>query len=537
MKIPPKPFEIKVAFIGNVSAGKTTVINALFRDHFGEVSMKRTTAGVNEFFICNSTEWALASDIEPRDSNSILKEITEDNDALRKTNQMAVKRFEIELKEELCEMRKDTRLVITDIPGINEAGASNKYRDYVEDNWISFDCVVAVMDGRQGVNTEEQVSLLHFIKKNFDKEALPLLIVFNKVDDPDDDEHAGLVEEAREYVMKLFERQDRKKNDKKAAPLSFIPISGLTAFIFRCCSKMSLEKFRCFDEKLIAKLGREHIGKMKWRKLSKEEKFTQAHRAVSDRDGYQQGIEESNFDSFMETLSAFIGGESTQYRLIEKQIEVTMKLLSPKVGLVDLLDSILTKSTDLDPDRPVRGFISKRFWQLYKTLEKEGLDQLSSSSSSVVVLALVADELIAYFKLAGTAGWKDEQALVCNSFKGLVQRQISTIIEKQKSTVWKRYYSVGGGEWETLAPSDWDTIFFSIQLLSYDKRFCEEFGRELILLNVRMAQVWKARCRSCRVDEHCSCGTFPSQIEVPDSISDPNHFGCLAKKYCDFMAS
>jgi GTPase SAR1 family protein len=32
-----------------MSAGKTTVLNALFRDKFGEVSMKRTTAGVNYF--------------------------------------------------------------------------------------------------------------------------------------------------------------------------------------------------------------------------------------------------------------------------------------------------------------------------------------------------------------------------------------------------------------------------------------------------------------------------------------------------------
>eukprot|EP00980_Cylindrotheca_fusiformis_P030895 scaffold25600_cov162-Cylindrotheca_fusiformis.AAC.1 len=70
---------------------------------------------------------------------------------------MAVKRFEIEQKEEVCEMRKDTRLVIVAIPGINEAGASNKYRDYVEEKWNNFDCIVVVMDGRQGVNTEEKM--------------------------------------------------------------------------------------------------------------------------------------------------------------------------------------------------------------------------------------------------------------------------------------------------------------------------------------------------------------------------------------------
>lgn len=45
------PFEINVAFIGYVSVGKTTLLNALFREQYSEVSMKRTTAAVNKFRI------------------------------------------------------------------------------------------------------------------------------------------------------------------------------------------------------------------------------------------------------------------------------------------------------------------------------------------------------------------------------------------------------------------------------------------------------------------------------------------------------
>eukprot|EP00980_Cylindrotheca_fusiformis_P016291 scaffold4841_cov132-Cylindrotheca_fusiformis.AAC.4 len=450
MMIPSKTFEIKVAFIGNVSAGKTTIINALFRDQFGEVSMKRTTAGVHEFAVCSSTDWALASDKEPHESQSILKEITEDNDALRKNNRMAVKRFEIELKEELCEMQKDTRLVIVDIPGINEAGARSKYRRYVEAKWNTFDCVVVVMDGRQGVNTEEQVSVLRFIKQNDSKREIPLLILFNKVDDPDDDEQAELVVEAREYVKNMFEMQDSEKNDEKSregenrGSISpwFIPISGITAFIFRCCSNMSFEKFRHFDEKLIAKLGREHIGKLKWRKLSKEEQFMQAHTAVTDRNGYQQGIEGSNFDCFLKALSVAIGGESTQRRLIKKKIDESMLLL-PSSGLVDKLDSILNMLTKLDPDKSNHlESLSSLFWRNYKSLENESIDELLSSPTAIHVLADAADELISYFKLAGNAGWKDEQALVCKSLKGLVRRQISTILQNHEGGIWARVDSI-----------------------------------------------------------------------------------------------
>jgi signal recognition particle receptor subunit beta len=307
-----------------------------------------------------------------------LKEITEDNQALRKSNQMKVKRFEIELKEALCEMRKDTRLVITDIPGINEAGASNKYRDYVNDNWKTFDCAVVVMDGRQGVNTEEQVSLLHFIKKNIDeKKDVPVVILFNKIDDPEDDEQAELVLEAQRYVEKIFGVKDRQKNleemleSRKSTQLSpvFIPISGITAFVFQSCSSMPLTKFRDFDEKLIARLGRERIGKWKWKKLTKQQQMEQAHKAVSDPDGYQQGIEESNFDRFLKSLSIVIGGEATQQRLIEKQIEVSLGSLSSSAGIVDMLTLIYKKITALSPDTSEGNpSITSSFWRLYKGL-------------------------------------------------------------------------------------------------------------------------------------------------------------------------
>jgi GTPase SAR1 family protein len=49
-------FEIRVALVGYVSVGKTTVLNAIFRDKFSEVAQKRTTAGINFFRIINPVE-------------------------------------------------------------------------------------------------------------------------------------------------------------------------------------------------------------------------------------------------------------------------------------------------------------------------------------------------------------------------------------------------------------------------------------------------------------------------------------------------
>lgn len=218
-------FEIKIALLGNVSAGKTTVLNALFREKYGEVSMKRTTAGVNYFRISappktkdtneskdsakkkttdDAVPWSATAD-DPRSADSILAEITLDNLKLRESADVQEKWFDIELEEELLEMREKTKLVFVDIPGINEAGTLNKYKDYVDDKWDSFDCVVVVMDGKQGVNTEDSVCLLNLAQKNCaEKKNVPIIILFNKVDDPNDKELVMLAQEARETIKKIF---------------------------------------------------------------------------------------------------------------------------------------------------------------------------------------------------------------------------------------------------------------------------------------------------------------------------------------------
>jgi GTPase Era involved in 16S rRNA processing len=92
-------------------------------------------------------------------------------------------------------------LVLVDIPGINEAGAGARYKEYVANKWNTFDCVVLVMDGRQGVNGVEQVELLNFIKMNGEeKKDVPVIILCNKVDDPEDEDQCLVVDEARKKV-------------------------------------------------------------------------------------------------------------------------------------------------------------------------------------------------------------------------------------------------------------------------------------------------------------------------------------------------
>jgi GTP-binding protein EngB required for normal cell division len=80
------------------------------------------------------------------------------------------------------------------------------FRGYVNDKWDTFDCVIAVMDVFQGVNTDEQVQLLELIRdNNSSKKCVPVIVLCNKVDDLDDDELMQLAGEVRTKVDEIFD--------------------------------------------------------------------------------------------------------------------------------------------------------------------------------------------------------------------------------------------------------------------------------------------------------------------------------------------
>jgi hypothetical protein len=112
----------------------------------------------------------------------------------------------------------------------------------------------------------------------------------------------------------------------------------------------------------------------------------------------------------------------------------------------------------------------------------------------------------------------------------------------------------GKVNWESLSQHDWFTIIPSILLLTYNKHFCKHFGQEIVMLERTMCHgnVAKARMDSAtakRTNDFIlgsySNGVFKPddeikyrlvmQIETPERLSNPKHWGHLAWKFCDFV--
>ena len=196
-----RKLKLTLPLTAHCRVGKSTVLNALLGDKFSQVSMKRTTAGINMFRVMPKEATTLST------AEHIHNVISKDNESLRSENDVSEKVFDIFVEESICKnMRNDTRLTLVDIPGINEADSSKKYKEYVQDKWNSFDCVVVVMDAIQGVNTQEQVELLEFVKQNNQSlKAIPTIVLCNKMDNPSDPNTITLVEEVRAKAIEILE--------------------------------------------------------------------------------------------------------------------------------------------------------------------------------------------------------------------------------------------------------------------------------------------------------------------------------------------
>jgi GTPase SAR1 family protein/ribosomal protein S27AE len=594
MKVSPqKFFEIKVAIIGNVSAGKnllqavlslfiyplsqffvalfipflsvqegkSTVLNALLRDKYSEVAMTRTTAGVKYFRIhalnkqvdalkiqelaqegSNKTQmlsenWTTVPD-NPHSALETLKIISSDNEKLRLTNTFHEKTFDIELAEDLIPMRENTKLVLIDIPGINEAGVMNKYKDFVSDKWNTFDCVIIVMDGKQGVNTEDQVSILKLAKANLKKKDVPVIILCNKIDDPEDEEQAGIVKEACAEVEKIFGVSCRLTAletllqcaantefdygfSKCMSPV-FLPVSAIQAYVFQSTSLMSLEKFHKFDKGLMDKLGREQIGRKRWAKLSLKDQIQVLYdEIINDPEQYAEGLKASNFDKFMTVFEQVCGGKNIQTALVTKQIKTLLNNLfasSNAAGQIALSVKAAYEMTRLlsetDGKEKSKEFGEKQlqsaFWGAYQKFEDACFKEIENDAqwyAKIDLLSRPVTDLLEFSQLCRLATWENQMQDVFDRMKRFVRRYFEFLL--------RRWYENNGDTTLSLSHMDWHVIWGSLLLMSYNKYFCNHFGQEKIFFETFSHDALKApfrpkcpRCNSSNFSDYNQVNTW-----------------------------
>ena len=504
-------FDIKVAVLGGSKSGKSTVLNAFFQEQFADSSRP----GVNYYELSRTHTNNGKQHINhlPNRDNTVAvgksgKKVTEHH-------------FDVELEGDILhEMRDDARLVFVDVPSFFPEG--NHYLDYLEKKWDEMDCAIVVLDALS-TNSVENVTIMNFVKHCLKKRKdLPIVIVCNKVDDTEDDELMAMVDSVRQESLAVILGE---KSKEVVTNLAFIPISAKSAYWYRSASKLSFEEFTKIDQSIIDEIGREEIGRFRWKRMSTEEQYMAIFSIMQDEEEYRVRLRASNFDILMNSLDHFIGGKKKQDRMIRKQLESSLKKLSHGSGFYDRLVSIFRQSLVLD--RPT-SHLKETFWVLYSKSYQEAYAKFEKNPSHVStmhgpfqVLIRYASELHNELHRTGESVNEREEYFnkIVASMKGAIKQQCGLIIEKayqwkksreqrggkaptnnlpehwkwiESKSQWKNTCTglvVPGNEdespgfrltsWDDMTPRDWISVIDSIMLMCHNEYFCENFGTEI----------------------------------------------------------
>jgi GTPase SAR1 family protein len=625
--------EIRVALLGHVGSGKSTVLNALLQGKYSQVPVNRTTAGVNCFRVHtkeakNSAHSSAALQVGESTTapdtvvtaEQVLHLII-DNEKFRSSGTVQESTFNIELAEPICDMRKDTTLVLVDIPSLNEAATHEAatheaYSDYVHTKWDTFDCAIVVMDVFQGANTEDQRNLLDMIRHNVShNKDVPVIVLCNKVDDPNNKDVMMLVQEMSDKVKATFQGRYYLHTPRE---VTFIPISAQDAFVYRMASRQSRQDLKNLDESLIDHIGRDEVGKTKWRNLELKERYEVVHTAVCNKANCDANLKASNFHSFLEALNHHLDGPG-QLAMIQKQLDVRLKSLN--------FDSIVAHELRNSFDMRARLGLPQlnyaiHFWGVYDRcstgLIQEYASDLELGGLHEAMLQLI--EYATFLEYVEDSG--SELAKAMNTITSLILKQVQQIVHfsaleycwrrmaepffdwngtewvggdekyegdkddpphdytehhwKRRRTDdgWENVYSGavvqgdkpvrGKVQWCGLSPLDFCTISKAILLNSPRESFRAHFGQEIGLLEkiVKdfdvLMQSLEANDGTCTRPAKATAvlyewtkGTrnehgefeplYPGkyeyvvQIETPQCLSDPKHWGHLAFMNCNFV--
>jgi hypothetical protein len=255
------------------------------------------------------------------------------------------------------------------------------------------------------------------------------------------------------------------KSGAKLVP-QFIPASAMHAFMYRSLSQIPFELFQTVEPELIEKLGKENYGRQ-WNRWDTRQKMLNAYEIIGNEQRCREGLASSNFEKFLEVLSACIGDLDTQKRILKDQLLLETSRLYGNPWDADIVKELESVHLRLCSLGKLSGdLLPGLFWKIYEKVENHGFSQLAqlTEPSGISCLAVPVELLHSYFHLVRKTGWDTEDEVILERTKRLVLRQGGYLMDEENWMSWG------------LSSMDKVLMFGSTLLMSHDKIFCEYFG-------------------------------------------------------------
>ena len=318
---------IRIALIGCVSSGKSTLLNSICVNEYEDMKRKRTTMLPSLYKTTNSFMY---------DQNSLeVKHIREKNKQLNKkfygcdsssTEKLTIDNCEVQEYlipkiKNFLDLPEGVLLDIYDIPGLNDSTTKEIYFQWIRNNFHQFDIIMNVVSIENGMNTSDEKDILQLIQGCIQKEEseknrnVMYLSVINKCDDM----------EIIHGVPTLIDEEDLELYEQIVTTTSgvipsagFTPITARDTFIYRM---LHHDPDVELDESLINKFGINEFGKKKWSRKTSEEKRKFIKQYFKDDElDIDDVLEQTGYHNFRNKVNNYLC-KSTQSLILVNRIK------------------------------------------------------------------------------------------------------------------------------------------------------------------------------------------------------------------------
>jgi GTP-binding protein EngB required for normal cell division len=336
---------INICFVGGVSTGKSTILNAIFCEELTQCKIKRTTM-VPTIYVENEndTENITSPDLIFTTISDINKKIIEKTETGQPIDRSEYRELVFNVGKLDINILNGSYVNVYDIPGLNDVRTKDIYYSYLDDNFTKFNLVVLIVDIHSGLNTSDEMQIVDYITTHTREEMeknnknIYTLVVVNKADymqleDESDDKLilTGELNEMFEQVQNTISAEFTKRNIKDNL-IGIIPLCALDSYLYRMVKKNG-KKFKLSQEQIL-KIGINEDGK-KFSKLKPATQENKVYEILANKEFIDDMIKLSGFSHLESILHKFLSENN-----VGKQIRVNNLLFELK-KLPNLYNEVL----------------------------------------------------------------------------------------------------------------------------------------------------------------------------------------------------
>jgi GTP-binding protein EngB required for normal cell division len=390
---------INICFVGGVSTGKSTILNAIFCEQLTQCKIKRTTM-VPTVYIENQNT------VEDQHmSEEIFAKISKKNKEIIDLTERGVKLTKDNYSELIFNVGKldinilhDSFVNVYDIPGLNDARTKDVYYDYLETNFYKFNLVIFIVDIHSGLNTSDEIDIVNFITREtrhqleVNGRKIFTLVVVNKADDMVQDvetkelhltgELKEMYDQVEHTIISEFERKDIAEH-----LIGILPLCALDSYLYRMVKKHGT-RFKLSEEQIL-KIGVNEMGKQ-FSKKKKEEQEKKVKEILQDSKFIEDMIDLSGFGYLERKLHNFLNtsGKGKAIRISNLLYELKdLQSFHDVVGTNNWLDvqSFVTRlQQEMNVYKAIQQIDEEHYKELYNLLSSIIKDLVEQKVSNFI---------------------------------------------------------------------------------------------------------------------------------------------------------